>query len=331
LIVFSVVLICFPAFEVSAQDRTVVVPDDFLSIQEAILSASNGDTVFVRSGSYYGNLIINKSISLIGENKDSTFIVGNETGTTILIQEDYVKVVNFTIKSPQIPLIWNRKRGIHLLQVGFCEISENIILRNDYGIGIWLFKSSNNIVAGNMLEQAAEGIYIVSSINNTFMGNIIQEIGFGIRLHEASNNIFIANNISGNNFEIYFGSDGEYLSHVTNNTFHHNNILNNGVPVGTLGAIVGLNNWDNGKEGNYWTGYQGNDDNDDGIGDTSYLVYENYYNGNHTDNYPLVNPVDVEVIPENNLTLFGFLVLGIILLTIKLAYVKMKKADIYNI
>ena len=156
------------------------------------------------------------------------------------------------------------------------------------------------------------------------MGNIIQEIDFGIRLHEASNNIFFANNISGNNFEIYLGSDGEYLSHVTNNTFHHNNILNNGVPVGTLGAIVGLNNWDDGKEGNYWTGYQGNDDSDDGIGDTPYLVYENYYNGNHTDNYPLVNLVDVEVIPENNLTLFGFLVLGIILLTIKLAYVKMK-------
>ena len=79
------------------------------------------------------------------------------------------------------------------------------------------------------------------------------------------------------------------------------------------------NLWDNCKEGNYWSNYIGSDNKGDGIGDSPHIVYEN-----KTDNFPLINPVDIEVIPENNLTLFGFLLLGIILLVIKLAFKKAK-------
>mgnify|MGYP003887738503 CR=1 FL=1 len=45
----------------------IVVPDDYPSIQSAINAADSGDEIYVKSGIYYENLIINKSISLIGE------------------------------------------------------------------------------------------------------------------------------------------------------------------------------------------------------------------------------------------------------------------------
>jgi hypothetical protein len=48
---------------------------------------------------------------------------------------------------------------------------------------------------------------------------------------------------------------------------------------------VSTNFWDNGKEGNYWSSYNGTDDNRDGIGDTPYVVVEN-----DADRYPLMQP-----------------------------------------
>jgi nitrous oxidase accessory protein NosD len=50
--------------------------------------------------------------------------------------------------------------------------------------------------------------------------------------------------------------------------------------------------WDNSTIGNYWDVYSGLDDNDDGIGDTPYIIDEN-----NKDNYPLMNPVDLDAIP----------------------------------
>ncbi len=46
---------------------------------------------------------------------------------------------------------------------------------------------------------------------------------------------------------------------------------------------ISINSWDNGVEGNHWSTYAGNDSDNDGIGDTSYII-----NADNTDNYPLM-------------------------------------------
>ncbi|TSA57074.1 hypothetical protein D4R42_02290, partial [bacterium] len=72
LLLFSIVLVSFPQIKVrTAEPNTIVVPDDYSSIQEAIDNADEGDTIFVKKGTYEGpineTLMINKTISLIGE------------------------------------------------------------------------------------------------------------------------------------------------------------------------------------------------------------------------------------------------------------------------
>lgn len=58
-----------------ATAKTIVVPDDYPTIQQAVNAAANGDTILVRSGVYIENIIISgKSISLIGEDATTTII-----------------------------------------------------------------------------------------------------------------------------------------------------------------------------------------------------------------------------------------------------------------
>lgn len=60
---------------VKASPKTIVVPDDYPTIEAAIENATDGDTIFVKKGIYEENpLQINKTLSLIGEGADFTKI-----------------------------------------------------------------------------------------------------------------------------------------------------------------------------------------------------------------------------------------------------------------
>ena len=67
------------------------------SIQEAINSAQHGDTVLVHNGTYIEDVVVNKSISLIGENKENTIVYGSGNGTVIYVFADNVNISRFTI------------------------------------------------------------------------------------------------------------------------------------------------------------------------------------------------------------------------------------------
>jgi hypothetical protein len=112
----------------------------------------------------------------------------------------------------------------------------------------------------------------------------------GIEIYNGHNNTVYDNNLANNGFGIHVGGR-EYWAE--NNTFYNNNFVNN-----TQQALVDentsyVNYWDNREKGNYWSNYNGTDNNGDGIGDEPYIIDEN-----NQDNYPLINPIDMETIPE---------------------------------
>ncbi len=115
-----------------AEPKTITVPDDYPTIQAAINGASEGDEVFVRSGTYSEDLTINKALSLVGENKYSTIVVGNGTAAC-LIKQDSINVIGFTFRRPST-MRWHY--GIHLLNVKYCNVFENNVESTFYGI--WL-------------------------------------------------------------------------------------------------------------------------------------------------------------------------------------------------
>jgi nitrous oxidase accessory protein len=161
---------------VKAQPKTITVPDDYPSIQQAVDQANNGDTVFVRAGYYDGAVDITKPISLIGE--DNKAIINNwldKIRAAILITSHNVTVSGFTIDNNSNDTIWSQKRGIHLLGANDCTIQDNIVKKCD-SEGIWLYQSSNNHVINNTVENGSTCISIGASSNNQVTNNKVRRI-----------------------------------------------------------------------------------------------------------------------------------------------------------
>ena len=58
-----------------AESQTIVVPDDYTNIASAIGNATEGATIYIRSGTYLEHsLIISKTLTLMGENVETTTI-----------------------------------------------------------------------------------------------------------------------------------------------------------------------------------------------------------------------------------------------------------------
>ena len=85
-------------------------PGNYTKIQDAIDNASDGDTVFVYDDSspyYENNIIIDKRITLVGENRETTIIDGKRAGWCIIwIKSDFVNISGFTFQ--------NHGRGIYM-------------------------------------------------------------------------------------------------------------------------------------------------------------------------------------------------------------------------
>ncbi len=136
-------------------------PENYTSIQDAINNASYGDTVFVYDDSapYYEHVVINRSIILIGENKQTTFIDGNGCGDIVLVTKNAsnVTISGFSIQNGK----GNWGNGILILS-GYNVITGNIIRNTTTGIflGGLLSSSINNIIAYNTLMNNNDSIII---------------------------------------------------------------------------------------------------------------------------------------------------------------------------
>lgn len=186
-----------------ALPRTLRVPEDYPTIAGAIAAAFDGDTVRVRSGSYYEQLSVDKAIALIGESRETTVINGGGRGTVVAIRHDDVNFTGFTViysaeqATPQPIWMWStRLGGIHVLDVKNCNVSGNKV--SDCGAGIWLYDVHDSNVSNNVVYRNDYGIRVEASRDNTFVGNNVTGNWGGIRLISTENNVFINNKIRDN-------------------------------------------------------------------------------------------------------------------------------------
>jgi len=236
----------------------IIVPEDYPTIQEAINNANEGDTIFVRNGTYYENVVVNKTVSLVGENRETTIIDGGGTGRVVHIVVDNVNITQFTMRNsgPDYP----DGGGIYLSYSSGCNISFNFITDNYVGIWLWGSKynylmhniafnnsgdgielrsgSNYNILTGNNLTLNQRGIDIPGSSNNMITNNAgTLNRWDGVHAYSSSkNNVFFSNNLSSNGFS---GIDLD--SYSSNNSLIKNILYNNYV----FGIRIGYSSNDN--------------------------------------------------------------------------------------
>jgi len=133
-------------------------------------------------------------------------------------------------------------------------ISGNTITGSDYGIRL------------KELRIYYSGGLIYYSTNNTITRNDIIGNGVGIALSKASNNFIYLNNFIDNEVDAVLSEGYMNIWHSPRKLTY---IYNGNTYVNYLG--------------NYWSKYQGEDSNEDGIGDEPYVIDEN-----NEDDYPLI-------------------------------------------
>lgn len=72
-------------------------PNNYTKIQDAINAATDGDTIFVYNGTYYENVVVDKSINLVGEDRITTIIDGGGHDDVVLVDTNHAQIMNFTI------------------------------------------------------------------------------------------------------------------------------------------------------------------------------------------------------------------------------------------
>ena len=258
LILILITLSIITFVPVKAEAKTIIVPDDYSSIQDAVNSAIDEDTIFVKKGTYEAplnqTLTIDKAISLIGEDPEKTIINLHPPlvpmsiftysfmgySDALKIEADNVKLSGLTIRSNR-PVTVSGSGGISLAGEGI-QITGSIINTSIIGFGnrTQIIKNMvesinlqgfNQIVLQNTLRGGiGEGEFLLSctGANNTIVANKMSgEIG-GICV-KGSNNF-----VGGNSITNTSGINGALVINGDKNIIAKNDATNvtNGVSIG---------------------------------------------------------------------------------------------------
>ncbi len=173
----------------------------FNTIQKAINSAVASDTILVSFGVYHEkNIIVNKSITLIGEN------------FPVLDGDRKYEIVS--IKSSNVRLI-----GFKLQHSGYGTLEDPAAIK--------IYDSNNVTISNNVLDDTFFGIYVQFGKNCIIKNNQLssygkeeQQIGNGIHCWKSDSLQIIGNTITGHR-------DGIYFEFVTNSIIWRNSSKKN--------------------------------------------------------------------------------------------------------
>jgi parallel beta-helix repeat protein len=230
--------------------RNLNTGDSYLAIQEAVSNAGEGHRILALSGTYHENVVVNKSISLTGEDKHTTIIDGNLTGNTMTIIAANVSVTGFTICNSGVNwpdsgvfigsgssvningnLFKDNRCGICSNQSLNIDIAANQMVNNGH-YGILLMHSRHSRIYGNNITITGHtGILADISRNIAVSGNWISHaLHSGVFLQNSYDNSIVDNRITGTCFE-----DAIQVNYCHNTTIRGNTMTDNYSPLAVYG------------------------------------------------------------------------------------------------
>ena len=126
-------------------------------IQDGIDHAMGGDTVYVFNGTYVENIVVSKSLQLVGENTENTVITGDDFGTVVNIFAGSVTVMGFTITHSGS----NSNNAGIMIHTSYNSIIENNIEKNNY-YGLYVIEGNNTIYHNNIVDNTYQAFDIIA-------------------------------------------------------------------------------------------------------------------------------------------------------------------------
>ena len=213
LLVFSLFFIVKPEKNMAAEN-----------LQQLVDSMKEGAVVKLKNQTYEGNLVIRKSITIIGSK--NTVIKGNGHGNVISIKAPHVKLSHLTVEHSSmsrdseeeyaaIKIYTNGNtvdhikvrdsfHGIYLSQAHHNTISNNDIIGMGngeiagQGNGLQIYYSNHNQLIHNSIEGTRDGMFFTYANNNQIDQNHISKTRYGLHYmysdqNNFKNNIFTMN------------------------------------------------------------------------------------------------------------------------------------------
>ncbi|NMD72101.1 hypothetical protein HHO41_17540 [Bacillus sp. DNRA2] len=218
------------------------------NLQDIINSTPEGKTVELPSGTYTGPLVINKSITVIGQkgvkiiaNGDSPALILQNKGATvknlsvenkdadyaIFISGSKHSLVNVNVKTAHI--------GVRLNEANSIEVRDVTVMgyqgAADEGNGIDLYRSENNVIANNTVKDIRDGIYLEYSSANKIYGNLVTRSRYGLHFMYTENNVVQDNTLINNH-------TGSMIMVSSNELYENNKLLENRQNVNSQGLYL---------------------------------------------------------------------------------------------
>jgi nitrous oxidase accessory protein len=224
---FLFIISSFYAQQVSAQEIQLSPDDD---LQQALNSSQNGDVITLAPGSYFGNFIVAKQVTLRSNKRGEATIDAQGIGHALLLKNSHITLENLTIINWGDDLT-EQNSGIYSNEKINHEKVPELIIKNNLligdGFGIWLnhvtkAKIINNKVKGNIKLRSADrgngiqvanvthshvynnevyetrdGVYVISSQNNLIEQNTMHDLRYGVHYMYSYDNT-VKNNIAYN-------------------------------------------------------------------------------------------------------------------------------------
>jgi nitrous oxidase accessory protein len=194
------------------------------TLRKAVEAANAGDTILLHKGIYKeGNIIINKSIHLIGieqpvldgEGKDEILTVSGQNITIKgihFINSGYSSMYDYAalkiINSNHVVVEYNVSNGsyfgIHFSNTSFAVVRNNKLkstpkTEQTSGNGIHLWKCTNMVVKDNYIEGHRDGIYFEFVTNSVIQNNVsTRNLRYGLHFMFSNNDVYINNTFKEN-------------------------------------------------------------------------------------------------------------------------------------
>lgn len=244
----------------------IVTPSGGQTLSAVLDEAAPGDSILLKAGRHDGPLVIDKPVTLEGE--DGAAIVGNGKGSVVTIEAPGVTVRGIEITGSGMSLpdldsgifaartatgaiiedntLTGNLFGIYLHGAKDSLARKNVIVglkdgrMSEFGSGVSVWNAPGGKVIDNDISFGRDGIATMASKKNVFSGNRFRDLRFAIH-YMYTNDSTVRDNVSTGNsvgYAIMFSNRLKIIDNVSDGDRDHGLLLNSANSSLITGNVV---------------------------------------------------------------------------------------------